>query len=310
MNLKIYIHILINRNRVLVLINASAGAKNNNEFTSEKIKEEFKNNNVFADIVDSSLIYSKNDLSNLLRKQKYDAVIAAGGDGTVNHIINILDDNMMPIGILPAGTLNHFAKDNNIPLTLQDSVKLITCGEVNEVDTAMLNDIIFVNNSSIGIYPLAVKVREQEKSRFAGNKWLSLLYGSIKVLIKFPLYTVNIKLKNDIESYKSVFVLVGNNKYELDIFSLGQRNSLKQGVLSLYAAKCTSRWSFIRLIFMTVFSRVKLSDDLDKKLIKELTIEANKKKISVSLDGEVKEMNTPLHYKVCPRNLKLISPVK
>src|SRR5437867_13356724 len=96
-------------------------------FTPDEIKQEFQKNDVSADLFDISKAENRDSVINL-SKVSYDALVAAGGDGTVNFTANITAGTGMPMGIIPAGTLNNFAKDNNIPPGLNDSVRLISGG--------------------------------------------------------------------------------------------------------------------------------------------------------------------------------------
>src|SRR5688572_12855412 len=93
-----------------------------------------------------------------------DAVVAAGGDGTISSIAGVLAGGKVPLGVLPLGTLNHFAKDLGIPLDLSAAAKVILEGHVREVDVAEVNGHVFINNSSIGIYPQVVRDRDSQRT--------------------------------------------------------------------------------------------------------------------------------------------------
>jgi diacylglycerol kinase family enzyme len=86
-------------------------------------------------------------------------VVAGGGDGTVNAVAGVLAGTEKPLGVLPLGTLNHFAKDLGIPHEVERAVQLLGTGAPRRVDVAEVNGRVFVNNSSIGVYPLAVRER-------------------------------------------------------------------------------------------------------------------------------------------------------
>src|SRR5258708_9624368 len=81
------------------------------------------------------------------------AIVAAGGDGTVRAVAQELADSVVPLGILPLGTLNHFARDLGLPLDISSAVAVIAAGIVATIDAAEVNGRIFVNNSAIGLYP-------------------------------------------------------------------------------------------------------------------------------------------------------------
>ena len=93
-----------------------------------------------------------------------DVVVAAGGDGTISSVAAALIDTPVPLGILPVGTLNHFAKDLGLPLDLAGAVRTIMEGQRRRVDVGEVNGRIFVNNSSIGMYPVMVRDRDERRA--------------------------------------------------------------------------------------------------------------------------------------------------
>jgi len=90
-----------------------------------------------------------------------DAVVVGGGDGSIASVAGVLADTEIPLGILPLGTLNHFAKDLGIPLQVEQAADVIADGFVRSVDLGEVNGESFINNSSIGIYPYLVVDRER-----------------------------------------------------------------------------------------------------------------------------------------------------
>src|SRR5512141_2991339 len=115
------------------------------------------------------------DVSTLVRKavaENSKLVLAAGGDGTINAVATALIGTDAVLGVLPLGTFNHFAKDLNIPLVLEAAVANIFHGEVASVDVGEVNGRIFLNNSSLGIYPGVVQEREAHQ-RKGHSKWVA-----------------------------------------------------------------------------------------------------------------------------------------
>src|SRR4051794_24863581 len=90
------------------------------------------------------------------RRGEVRAVVVAGGDGSVRAVASVIAGTDLPMGVLPLGTLNHFARDLGIPLDLQGATAVIARGITRPVDVGEVNGRVFVNNSSIGIYPLMV----------------------------------------------------------------------------------------------------------------------------------------------------------
>lgn len=95
-------------------------------------------------------------------------VVAGGGDGTINAVASVVVGSGTPFGVLPLGTLNHFAKDLNIPLELDAAIANVAQGVPHQVDVGEVNGRIFLNNSSLGLYPDIVRDRESSSAGWDG----------------------------------------------------------------------------------------------------------------------------------------------
>src|SRR5947199_3052283 len=89
------------------------------------------------------------------------AVVAGGGDGTVSAVASALVGTDKALGVLPLGTLNHFAKDLCIPLEVVGAARNVCEGREVSVDVGEVNGRVFINNSGLGLYPHIVRRREK-----------------------------------------------------------------------------------------------------------------------------------------------------
>ena len=151
---------------IIVLYNPKSGPDtlNINEFQSNILKTFNSEVNQkfeieFINIIDSDFNKKLDDINLKIVK----AIIIAGGDGTISSNIDLLVKNDILLGILPFGTFNNFAKDNGIPNNLREALKIIKDFNFTEIDVGKLNNIYFINNSSIGLYTRSVKLREKTK---------------------------------------------------------------------------------------------------------------------------------------------------
>ena len=76
-----------------------------------------------------------------------DAVVAAGGDGTISTVAAGLVDTQVPLGVIPLGTFNHFARDIGVTPTLEQAVQIIAAGHVRRIDVGEVNSHVFINNA-------------------------------------------------------------------------------------------------------------------------------------------------------------------
>ena len=119
-------------------------------------------------------------------------IVAAGGDGTVSAVAANVAGTGIPLGVLPLGTLNHFARDLGLPFDVEEAVRVLKSGRAIAVDTGEVNGHTFMNNSSIGLYPRLVRYRNQQQHRLGRGKWSALLRATLTVLHRHPLFGVRV----------------------------------------------------------------------------------------------------------------------
>jgi diacylglycerol kinase family enzyme len=235
-------------------------------------------------------------------------IVAAGGDGTISGVAAELAGTDKILGVLPIGTLNHFAKDLRIPLDLESSVRTISEENVATVDVGEVNGRIFINNSSLGMYPRMVSRREAQQQHLARGKWPAFVWATVQALRRFPFLDLRISFEGQQITRSTAFLFVGNNEYEIAGFQLGSRACLNAGKLGLYLTQRTGRIGLFRLAFHALFGRVDQAKDFDLFCVAEARIETRKRNLLVALDGEVEWIETPLHYRIRPGALRVLVP--
>jgi diacylglycerol kinase family enzyme len=236
-----------------------------------------------------------------------DLIIAGGGDGTVSSIASILVGTGIPLGVLPLGTLNHFAKDLNLPLDLENAVKTLAAGRARPIDIGQVNQHYFINNSSIGIYPKMVRHRKERQHQGQG-KWSAMAAAAVQVFSRMPLYHVRLNRNGHEDDHVTPLIFVGNNRYETSFPDFGGRTALDRGQLGIYITKSTSRLATLGLLFHAALGRLEQSPQFDSYLVPELWIDTTRPEMDVALDGEVTRLPTPLHYQIRPGALRVITP--
>lgn len=295
--------------RAAVVINKSAGTSSNGEGIKEKLEKLFCEYKVDPQIFIVEGGEIQHHIEALIPK-RFDAIIVAGGDGTLSSGAGVLAGTDIPMGIIPLGTLNHFAKDLGIPLEVENSVRLIAEGVPQKVDIGEVNGNIFINNSSVGVYPIAVKFRDKHIERFGTGKWMAMIMASFTVLARFPLFNIRLETEDNTITRRTSFVFIGNNEYKLDIFNLGKRETLTGGKLSLYTAHMKGRWSMLKIAVLALLNRLDQMRNFDLHIVENIRLETKRKMVAVSLDGEVIHMAPPLHYKIRPMELTVILPIE
>jgi diacylglycerol kinase family enzyme len=234
-------------------------------------------------------------------------VVAAGGDGTLNAVANRLVGTSKALGVLPLGTLNHFARDLHLPLNLAEAVATIAEGNTIEVDTADVNGHKFVNNSSLGLYPHIVTERKKNQ-RLGWGKWPAFLWAAMSVLRRYPFVDVRLSVDGMNIKRRTPFVFIGNNRYEMEGFNIGARASFHEHQLSLYTTNQTNRIGLMFLALRALFKRLRTDNDFLEVCTTEIWINTRHRRLRVALDGEVTVLLPPLHYTLLPHSLRVIVP--
>lgn len=289
-----------------VIINAGSGSVEQEE-TKRQLTELFEKNGVETNI---RLAKNGEEIVGFAEKAaKSDAeiIVAGGGDGTVSAVAAEVLKAKKTLGILPLGTLNNFSKDLQIPPDLAEAVRIIAENHTKEIDVGEVNGRIFVNNSSIGLYPGIVRRREKQQ-RLGRGKWRSALWAALKIVRRSPFFAVKLETENGKRVVKTPFVFIGNNEYEMDFFNIGRRARLDDGKLSVYFLHRSGRRGLLLLFLRTLFGRLRQARDFEEINVKEITIETRKKQMPVAFDGEVEFLESPLCYKIHPKALRVIVP--
>jgi len=234
-------------------------------------------------------------------------VAAGGGDGTVNAVAGAVTGTDTALGVLPMGTLNHFAKDAGIPLDLEAAVRNFFTGRIARVDVGEVNGRVFVNNSGIGVYPHLVREREAQQ-RHGHRKWLAFALAVGAVLRRYTRLRVKLHLSEaEALARLTPFLFVGNNRYEVAGLEIGRRVSLTSGRLWVCTAPRAGRRNLIGMAWRTFTGRVS-DHELNAIEVEEIWVNAPSPWINVSTDGEVSLMAAPLHYRIRPGALGVVLP--
>ncbi len=293
---------------IIVLKNKHAGA--GKIFSSEPdLKELFSKYHMDSDIIEIHGSSMQKEISAAINKAP-DVIAVSGGDGSISSAARFLTGGEIPLAVIPTGTLNHFAKDAGIPTDIDAAVRVIGEKQTKKIDVGEVNGVYFINNTSIGIYPKAVKHRDKNIHRFGRNKWVAMGQALLTIFRKLPM--IDVKIKSDISRVycTTPIIFIGNNEYKTDLFNAGVRQSLTGGKLSLFYPAWTGRFSLLKYALLALIDRLKGDKDFHTLSTEEVTIETSKKELEVAVDGEVIHLIPPLRYKIHPLALKIIVPAE
>ena len=239
-------------------------------------------------------------------------VIAGGGDGTINSVVTAVAGTETVLGVLPMGTLNHFARDLGIPADPDAALAVIAAGHVAPVDTGEVNGRAFINNSALGLYPGIVGLTERAASRPRRFKRLTrmlrLVAATARVLARYHLLRIRVDSQGRQRTRTTPAVFIGNNEYVMEGLKAGTRQRLDDGQLLVVIAHQRRAlpllWSGLR--HLAGFR--KRPDDFERVSVTELRIETHHRHLDVTLDGELLRLEAPLHYRIRPGALRVAVP--
>jgi YegS/Rv2252/BmrU family lipid kinase len=291
---------------IKVIINSRAGFQADERVRSI-LDEIFQAAGVVANISFARNGAEVVDLARAAARETWTVIVAGGGDGTLNTVAAAVIESQKTLGVLPLGTLNHFSKDLKIPQDLESAARTIIAGHITSVDVGEVNGQIFLNNSSLGLYPTIVRARQQ-KQRLGSGKWPAFVWAAIAAFRRYPFLHIRLIVRGQRLDRKTPFVFVGNNEYSMERFNVGTRESLNKGQLCVYIANRTSRLGLLRLALRALIGRVREDKDFQAMSTDELTIETRHRHVRVAFDGEVALMKPPLRYRVRPAQLRVMTP--
>lgn len=238
-------------------------------------------------------------------------VAVGGGDGTIGTAAGaiVAVGGAATLAVLPLGTRNHLARELGLPMALPELARLIAAGTTRTIDLAEVDGRAFVNNASIGFYPAMVRRRDAVRRLGHLPKWLANLPAAWGVLKRGRHHRLRLCMAGREQAVRTPLLFVGNNRYALEPGKLGARESLEDGLLSVFAVERATASGLVRFALRTVAGRA--DPERDFAALGEtaaLEVRAHAAAIDVALDGEVVRLATPLHFRVLPHALTVIAP--
>jgi diacylglycerol kinase family enzyme len=256
-------------------------------------------------------VVQPNELESRL-KQEVDSgakrIIVAGGDGTIATAASLVANKDIELAIFPCGTLNHFAKDHGIPTDLAEAAAVAVEGVVTGADIGYVNDTIFLNTSSIGAYVSFVRVRERFEKHLGYR--IASFFAFIRTWVHLRSFTVTLEVEGQKKEYRSSMVFIGVGERELKLPILGNR--IKNGRRGLHVmivgGRKRARLFAVALAGIAKGTReAERLPEFDDFIVDSCQIDLTRSHALIGLDGELKEMRTPLDFRIERDALRLVT---
>ena len=284
-------------NKIAIIYNPNAG--------SAKIKKLLKIKERLS-LKSSVTIYDTQkpgDATSIAKKEckNFDIIVAAGGDGTINEVINGIDINTK-LGIIPLGTANILAIEAGIKNDIKSICKSIEKGVTKKIYISNINNKKFFLMAGIGYDGDIVHKMKPSLKKIFGKA----MFGFLGLLEFFKLKKYNIKVETESETAFGNWVLVTNSKYYAGPYRITKSTSIFDNSIVCYVFNDLSRLGFLYYIFLILFyGDLGRSTKITKIISKNIKI-SSKEKINVQCDGE-KYGNLPIEINFSSESVNLLT---
>jgi diacylglycerol kinase family enzyme len=240
------------------------------------------------------------------------AVVAAGGDGTINAVAQAAHDAGCPMGVLPQGTFNYFSRTHGIPLDTADATCALLRAQVHPVQIGLVNDRVFLVNASVGLYPQLLEDREQFKARFGRHRVVAIAAALATLLRQPRQLRLAIELSGERRDVRTPTIFVGNNRLQLERVGIPEARALDDGRVAAVMLKPVGTWDLLRLLVHGAIGTLGDADRVESFEFERMTIAPRRpmgmRRMKVAADGEVMWLRPPLSFRVSPMPLYLLQP--
>lgn len=239
-------------------------------------------------------------------------VVAAGGDGTLNTVAQAVLPTGLPFAVLPQGTFNYFGRTHGIPTDTAAATRALLNAMPQPVQVGLVNERVFLVNTSIGLYPRVLEKREEHKSRFGRFRLVALWSGVVTLLRGYP--QLRLLLERDGQpatALRTPTLFVGNNRLQLEQIGIPEAGAQPHGFLVAVSPRPVSRWAMLRLIAHGMRGRLGDAPAVDSFEFVELVVRSptrHWRRAKIATDGEIIWLDLPLTFRVSPQPLQLLLP--
>lgn len=233
-------------------------------------------------------------------------LVAAGGDGTLNAVARQCHRHRLPMGIIPLGTFNYYARMLGIPLQPAEAAGVLLSGVLRPVDAGFLNDHLFLNNASFGLYSRLIRNREEDKSRFGRFRLVAVL-SAIKTLLRGQRpFAIRMTTPESVQLRRTGMVYVCNNPVQLENVGVPMEQCVRNGCLAVLILKPLKRLGALRLLWSGLLRRLGEDERLEALCARSFFVESRRRSVEAVVDGEVVRCATPLSFRVAHHALQIV----
>ncbi|HEY6641995.1 diacylglycerol/lipid kinase family protein [Povalibacter sp.] len=239
------------------------------------------------------------------------AIVAAGGDGTINAVLQAALPTGRPFGIVPQGTFNYSGRAHGIPLDAAEATRALLGSTLKPVQVGLVNDRVFFVNASVGLYPQLLQDREAFKQQYGRNRAVAMWAGLRTLLRQHRQLSLEIEHDDRVELVRTPTLFVGNNALQLEQIGLPEAQDVGQRRLAALILKPIGTAALLGLAIRGLLGRVGEAENVRNFAFRHMTVQTmsgRQRSLKVATDGEIWQADLPLHFRVAPQTLYLMTP--
>lgn len=240
------------------------------------------------------------------------AVVAAGGDGTISAVAQAVLPAGLPFGVLPQGTFNYFSRTHGIPADTTLATQALLRAQLQPVQAGQVNELVFLVNASVGLYPQLLEDREAYKQRFGRSRLVAFWAGLATLLQAHRPLRLHLACQGVARDVRTPTLFVANNALQLEQIGVAEAGVLDQGQLVALMLKPIGTLAMLGLLLRGAIGRLGEADDVQHFGFEQLTVQPAARRraarVKVATDGEIHWLPAPLEFRVAPQPLWLLAP--
>lgn len=244
------------------------------------------------------------------------AIVAVGGDGTINTVAQAAHAAGCAMGVIPRGTFNYFARTHGIATEVDHALAQLLAAQPEPVQVAAVNEHLFLVNASLGLYPDLLEDREVWKNRFGRSQWVAIWAAFATLMRAQRRLRLRIGLEGAEREVRTLTLFIGNNRLQLEQVGVvedqrpdGARDT---GRVTAVMLKPIGTFALLGLMLRGAMGTLGEAHDIERFEFERMVVKPppfmGRRRMKLAFDGEVVRVRPPLDVRVLPTPLFLLKP--
>lgn len=244
---------------------------------------------------------------------RHTAVVAVGGDGTINSVAQAAHAQGCAMGVLPQGTFNYFARTHGLPTDTALAAQALLRAVPMPVQVGLINEQVFLVNASLGLYPELLQDREAYKARFGRSRLVAFVSALVTLIDRHRQLHLRIELGVNAREVTTPTLFVGNNRLQLEQVGLQEAQALDEGCIAAVILRPSGAFALLGLLLRGTMGTLGDASTVESFQFRRMVVKSRLawggRTVKVAFDGEVSWMREPLEFRVSPQPLYLLKPL-